>query len=475
MFFMLLSRSRLAGFGLILLMTLGLGACSTNPATGERIFTGLMSPDQEQALGDEQYEEIIKQYGGISDNTKLNQFIAQVGAKLVPQTERRDVPNYTFTVLNTDDVNAFALPGGYIYITRGLVNLAQNEAQIAGVLAHELGHIQARHSAQQYSQTALTNIGVGILGAAIGGNGGQMAGQLVGVGAQAGLMRYSRSHEYEADALGIRYMQMAEYEPIAAANFLQMLDRNMRFEDEINGKGAGDANAFSFLATHPSTPERIQRATNLAAQAPVGKYTLGRDSYLSAVDGTNYGGSSSEGFVRGNEFIHPKQGFRFAVPDGFNIQNGDSQIIAENGRGAVVVFDMAKGLTNDPAQYMTQYWMKDQQGANIESITINGLAAATGAAPVETQGGAKDARLVAISAERGEFYRLAYLTPPGQQGNYTTDFQRSTYSFTKLSDKDKEQNSPSRVRIMQVKSGDTPATLAKRMAVPDHALDRFCL
>ncbi|HEY1095773.1 MAG TPA: M48 family metalloprotease [Alphaproteobacteria bacterium] len=472
-----LPRSRAILFGLMTLtaLSLSLGGCSTNPATGQSIFTGLMSPEQEQAMGDEQSGEITAEYGGVNDNAKLNEFVAMIGAKLVPYTERRDVPNYTFTVLNSDDVNAFAMPGGYIYITRGLLSLAENEAQVAGVLAHELGHIQGRHSAQQYSQTALANIGVGLLGAAIGGTGGEMAGQAVGLGAQAGLMKYSRTHEFEADSLGIRYMQLAGYDPKEAARFLETLDRSTQFENKINGTGQG-ANAFSFLSSHPATPDRVQRAYTLASQTPQNiNYYLGRDKYMSAIDGTNYGGSSKSGFVRGNEYIHPQMGFRFSVPAGFNIQNGEKQVAAENGRGALIVFDMGKGLTNDPVAYLSQSWLQNLAPANVEPITVNGLSAATGIAVINSSAGTKDGRFIAISAERGEFYRLAYLTPQGQQSSYTTDFQRSTYSFAKLTQAEKEKLSPNNIRIVTVGNGDTPATLAKKMAVPDHALDRFCL
>jgi predicted Zn-dependent protease len=469
-----MSRRSVSILSLALVMALPLGACSTNPATGKKIFTGLMSPQQEQALGDQQFQEIASSHGGTSDNTKLNDFVAQVGKKLVPYTERTDVPSYTFTVLDTDDVNAFAVPGGYIYMTRGLLNLAQNEAQVAGVLAHELGHIQARHSAQQASQSTLANLGVGLLGAAIGGTSGQLASQAAGLGAQAGIMKYSRAHEYEADELGIRYMQKAGYDPTEAAHFLEMLERNSQFENSINPTGAG-ANAFSFMSSHPSTPARITRAYALADQAPKGNYTLGRDRYLFAIDGTSYGGSNNAGFVRGNEYIHPQMGIRFAVPNGFNIENGEKQVVAENGRSAAVVFDMGKGLTNDPVQYLSTGWLQNSQVANVEKITINGLDAATGTAAVNTSEGARDGRFVAIAADKGAFYRLAYLTPQGQQGSYTADFQRSTYSFAKLSQKDKDLLSPNNVRLMQVGSGDTPASMAKKMSVPDHALDRFCL
>ncbi len=457
----------------LLTLILPLQACSTNAATGKSIFAGLMSPQDEQTTGDEQHSDIVKQYGGVSDNTALNQYITMIGTKLVPYTERRDVPNYTFTVLNTDDINAFAVPGGYIYVTRGLLNLAQNEAQVAGVVAHELGHIQARHSAQQYSQTAVANIGVGLLGSVLGGATGQLASQVAGFGAQAGLLKYSREDEYEADSLGIRYMQLANYDPTEMAHFLEMLERNTQFENSISKSGGGSQ--LTFMSTHPSTPARISRAYALASRAPQAQYNLGRDAYLAAIDGTTYGGSTTSGFVRGNDYIHPGIGVRFTVPDGFNIQNGDKQVVAENGHGAIIVFDSGKGTTNDPQAYLAQTWLASQNPSNVETITVNNLPAATGVAQVNTSGGTKDGRFVALAGDGGEFYRLAFLTNVGDQAKYADAFKRSTYSFKALTAADRAALSPNRVRLTTVQSGDTVASLAQKMVVPDHAVDRFCL
>jgi predicted Zn-dependent protease len=457
------------------MLALSVAACSTNPATGQSIFTGLMSPTQEQQVGDEQNSVIVAQYGGAIDSTKINQFVNEIGQKLVPYTERTDVARYNFTVLDTDDVNAFALPGGYVYITRGLLNLAQDEAQVAGVLAHELAHIQARHSAQQYSQGTLANLGVGLLGAVIGGSGGQMASQAAGLGAQAGLMKYSRTHEYEADTLGIRYMQKAGYDPSAAARFLEMLNRNTQFESSIKGAG-GNANAFSLMASHPQTADRINRAYAIAAQYPQAQYNLGRDRYLNAIDGMNYGGSAKSGFVRGNEFIHPDLGFRFSVPSGFEITNGAKNVIADNGKGALIVFDSVGGQSGAPAQYLAQTWLEGRAAGQVENITVNGLnGAATTVSGVTINNTPKDAQFVALANGNNGFYRFMYLTPTGQQSAYATDYRRSTYSFAKMTQADKNQYRPSVIRVVGVQAGDTSASLAKRMSVNDHALDRFSL
>jgi predicted Zn-dependent protease len=467
--------SSLSRVAMLAALATTVGACSTNPATGQSIFTGLMSPTQEQQVGDEQNSAIIAQYGGAIENARINQFVNDIGQKLVPYTERTDVARYSFTVLDTDDVNAFALPGGYVYITRGLLNLAQNEAQVAGVLAHELAHIQARHSAQQYSQGALANLGVGLLGAVIGGSGGQMASQAAGLGAQAGLMKYSRTHEFEADTLGIRYMQKAGYEPSAAAAFLEMLARNTQFESSIKGAG-NSANAFSLMASHPQTTDRIQQAYQIAAQYPQAQYTLGRDRYLNAIDGMNYGGSAKSGFVRGNEFIHPDMGFRFSVPNGFEITNGAKNVIADNGKGALIVFDTGRGQNNNAAQYLTQTWLQGRQIGQVENITVNGLSGAAAQVPqVSINNTPKDAQFVALSDGNGVFYRLMYLTPTGQQANYAADYRRSTYSFAKMTQADKNQYKPHTIRVVSVQAGDTPQSLANRMSIKDHALDRFSL
>ena len=173
-------------------------ACSTNQATGRNQFTGLMPASQESQIGAQEHEKILAQYGGVVKDAALRNYVAAIGQKLVPYTERQDV-QYTFTLLDSPVVNAFALPGGYVYITRGILTLANNESELAGVIGHEIGHVTARHSAERYSTSVLTGLGASILSAVINVNG---ASQALGLGANLYLSSYSRSQEHESDDSG---------------------------------------------------------------------------------------------------------------------------------------------------------------------------------------------------------------------------------------------------------------------------------
>lgn len=422
-------------------------------------------------MGSSERENILKEFNGISDNEAMNAYVQKIGAKLTPYAERKDV-TFTFTVLNDDIVNAFAVPGGYIYITRGLLNIAQNEGQVAAVLGHEMGHINARHSAQQMSQSMVANLGLQVLGVATGSD---LATQAGGVGADLFIKKYSRAHELEADALAVRYLSEAGYDPYANTQFLAMLERYTELEQRMSGSQAGNDLA-SFFATHPPTPERVNRARVLADQMP--KTTnpiINRAEYLRAVDGTVYGDSAEQGFVRGRQFIHPGLKIKFEVPNGFRIQNSAKQVVATNPSGATIVFDMGQGPVADPAEYIVSSWAPNARTTNQEKISVNEFPAATARTSMIMNGSQHDAQLLAMSAGGGKFYRLLFLTPAGQLDRYSAEFRRTTYSFAGLSAKEQELANPNRVRLIKVNTGDTVQSLSSKMSVTDYAAERFCL
>ena len=182
------------------LALVALAACTTNPATGRNSFTGFMSPQQELQIGAEEHPKILATFGGAYDDAGIAAYVDEVGQRLARNSDLPEL-KLTFTVLDSSIVNAFALPGGYVYVSRGLLALARNEAELAGVLAHEIGHVTARHSAQRYSQTIIAGLGANVLGAVVGAP----AGQLAQLGAATYLSAYSRDQEFEADTLGVRY------------------------------------------------------------------------------------------------------------------------------------------------------------------------------------------------------------------------------------------------------------------------------
>ncbi|HEY7688803.1 MAG TPA: M48 family metalloprotease, partial [Dongiaceae bacterium] len=217
---------RSLSLALLALIAIVESGCSTNPATGESTFTGFLSEEGEQEIGRENHPKVLAEFGGAYQNQELQSYIASLGT-LLARTSDRPNQKFTFTVLDSPIVNAFAVPGGYVYITRGLLALANNEAEVSGVLAHEIGHIAARHAAERYSTGTLLSlpaIAVGIL------TGSQELAGLANSAGAAYLQSYSRDQEYQADLLGVRYLSRANYDPLGMANFLRQLQADNRLD-----------------------------------------------------------------------------------------------------------------------------------------------------------------------------------------------------------------------------------------------------
>lgn len=441
--------------------------CSLNPATGERSFTGFMSPEAEKQVGAEQHPTLVRQFGGEYQDPPLDRYVSKVGASLAAYTEMADL-NFTFTVLDDELINAFALPGGYVHVTRGLLALAENEAEMASVLGHEIGHVTARHAAQRYSQSMAANIGVGVLGV-LGAVAGLPTGtaDLAGFGAQAYLQSYSRDQELEADQLGIRYMTRAGYDPAAMATFFRKLDAYTQLQAALVGD-PGSGERFDIMASHPRTADRVTQAVKLAQAQAIANGRIDRDRYLAAIDGLLYGDSPQQGVRRGRTFAHPGLRIAFEVPPGFVMFNSDKQLIARGPEGALIVFDSPGGAASGAGRSMTQYVAQfgggRMQFGDVQPLTINGMEAATGAARVSTRGGPMDIRMVAIRESAERIYRFVFLTPPGATSRLSDALRRTAYSFHRLSADEAAAIKPLRVQIVKVASGDTQAALARRMA-----------
>ncbi len=440
-----------------------LAGCSVNPATGERDFTAFMSPEDELRVGAEEHPKILKEMGGAYADRDLSAYVNRIGRQLAARSEMADLA-FRFTVLNDDRVNAFALPGGYIYVTRGLLALADNEAEMAGVLAHEIGHVTARHTAQRYSTTKATQLGLNVLGV-IGSIAGVPSGlgQVVSLGAQAALQGYSRSQELEADTLGVRYLSRAGYDANAMTGFFRKLAAHSKLEARQKGQ---DGVKYSFMSTHPKTEARIVQAIELAKVERIANPKIRRAAYLGKIEGLVFGDDPKQGVRKGREFLHPELRIAFATPPGFVLLNSPKQVTAFGPKGSRIVFDLAKpgdaAAARTPGRYIKS-WASNLNIGKIDGIKINGMAAATGAARLDTGGETRDVRLVAIQGARDRIFRLIFLTPPSETRNLEAELQRTTYSFRRLSDEEARSIRPLRVRVIRVRQGDTVASLAARL------------
>ncbi len=263
-----------------LLSCSALTGCEMNAATGERQFTALMPASQEAQVGASEHQNILKEYNGLYNNAAVQAYVSKVGKKAAANTERADV-NYQFFVLNSPVINAFALPGGYIYVTRGLLAIVNDEAELAGVLGHEIGHVTARHTAARYSQSVLASLGTSVLATAVGGGG-----ELLNTGSELYLSSYSRGQESQADELGIRYISRAGYDPKAVSDFLNAMDGFDNTEAKIAGK---DPAGFSYFQSHPQTADRVSQA-RAKASGYAASDVRNSNPYLSAINGMEFNG-----------------------------------------------------------------------------------------------------------------------------------------------------------------------------------------
>ncbi|MBF0374608.1 MAG: M48 family metalloprotease [Alphaproteobacteria bacterium] len=436
---------------LLLATLVGLAACSEVPATGESGFS-IISPAAEARMGAAQHPELVRAFGGVYSDPALQAYIDQIGARLTGVSETPGAP-FTFTVLNTEMVNAMALPGGYVYVTRGLIALADDEAELAGVMAHEIGHVTARHSSERATRGVLAELGAAVLGAVLGD---PRLGQLAQVGGEALLQRYSREQEFEADTLGIRYLERAGYPTGAMASFLATLRRHSELEARRAGRSGDEG--FGIMASHPRTLDRVQRA---AAAAGAGNgQRIDPSPYMRRIDGMLYGDDPAQGVVRGRSFTHPALGLAFEVPEGFALLNGESAVLARHPSGAAIVFD---GAPVSPGMDVTQYVARTLAGAAlgpIEPLTVSGLPAATTTARAQSDGGPMDMRMVAVRWDEDTLYRFLFLAPAGRAAAFDTAFRRTTHSFRRLSPGEAAQVRPLRLRTVQARPGDTIERLA---------------
>lgn len=445
--------------------------CALNPATGERNFTAFMTLEDERRIRDQEHPRILARFGGAYDDPALTAYIAEIGRALAAKSEMPRL-DFRFTILNTPVVNAFALPGGYIYLSRGLLALADSEAELAGVLAHEIGHVTARHAARRYSRHVLANFGAELLDlVTIGG----MA-EAARAEADAYIQGYTRDQEFEADSLGLRYLRAAGYDPGAVPRFLNKLAAYRALEAKLRGLPDAGDQAVDALASHPRTTERLREVIAVELAADGGKPMLGQARYLEHINGLLFSDDPAQGFVRGTSFVHPDLGFRFDVPDGFHLMNGDHRVLARGPEDTLILFDVSKGRFRGPAQkYLVERWAAGMSLIDVETVSVNGMESATGWNRVDTDHGRRDVRMVAIRFDPDTFYRFMFFTTPEATQPMAEALRQITYSFRRLDADERGRFKPLRLRVVSAAMGDTKASLAARMPFENLRAERFAV
>jgi predicted Zn-dependent protease len=417
-----------------------------------------------QSAAQREHARILTSYGGQYDDPRLQGLVERIIDRLVAASERPEL-KYKVTILNSPAVNAFALPDGQLYVTRGLIALASDEAELASVLAHEMGHVIARHAAIREEQARQAAIVAHVVSDVLSD---PNAGALALAKSKLTMASFSRAQEFEADAIGVGISARAGFDPYGAARFLTDMQRNADLK--AGGVGA-DTRPLDFISSHPSTPDRVKNAIANARQFGAPGATGERDhsDYLSALDGMVYGEDPSEGFVRGRRFVHPKLGFTFTAPPGFSLDNTAEAVLGlKTGGGEALRLDV---VSVPPEQtlgaYLVSGWMEKVDKASVQETTINGFPAATASA----SGEGWSFRLYAIRYG-SDVYRFIFAA---RERTADTDrsFRESVLSFRRMSLKEAAQVKPLRIAIVTAGAHDTVESLARRMAVPDHALETF--
>ena len=445
-----------------------LSGCSVNPATGEEQFTAFLSPADERRVGAQEHPKLVAAFGGLYDDPALRRYVSSLG-RLLQQTSEQPEPPFTFVILDSPEVNAFALPGGYVHVTRGLMALANDEAELAGVIAHEIGHVTARHSAERYSHGVVAGLGAAILGAVIDN---RSVSDFANLAAGAYVQGYSRSQELEADTLGVRYLSRAGFDATAMSSFLETMGAEAALARKLAGKRGKRAQRGLF-ASHPRTADRVRAAAS-AAQAKFGGERA-RIIYLKQIDGMIYGDSPEDGFVRGRAFAHPVLRIAFTAPPGFHLRNAPEAVVGTHPSGATMRFDEAT-LANPSMStwhYLRGVWASRVPLTKVERTQVDGFDAVAASTRVRTKSGARDVRLVAIRAAPTRVYRFFFATPPRQTREFSTPFRQMIASFRRLSVGQAANLRPLRLRVVAVAPGDSVASLAARMPFNDFRAERF--
>lgn len=362
------------------LLLTGCGTNVVNPVTGQNERT-VMDEATEVSEGAKAHQEVLKEYGAYN-NAAVQSYVNALGQKLAAQSHRGNL-KWHFTVLDSPEINAFALPGGYVYVTRGIMAYMESEADLAGVIGHEIGHVTARHGAQRATRQQSAGLGVfaaSILGAVLESQGvsgaGQLAGQVSQSVAAGYIASYGREQELQADGLGAEYLARTRYDPRNMVDVITVLKNQERFAaDQARIEGRPAPARSDWLSSHPSNDQRLETITRLASQYKdnTGYADEGRARYLKVVQGMHFGETAAQGLVRGQNFYHTDLGFALTAPAGWTIQNSADQLAVLNAaRDATLVLRVVPPSAGSDANTIIRNVLKPTQG-RTEAVSLNGL------------------------------------------------------------------------------------------------------
>ena len=448
-------------------LLLALAGCATNPVTGEREFV-MISESQEITMGREADVEVRREMGLYEDDA-LQRYVEEIGLELASRSHRPELP-WSFAIVDSPAVNAFAIPGGFIYLTRGIMPFLGDEADLAGVLGHEIGHVTARHTVQAYTRASGTQLG--LLVGSIFSPTARAVGGLAERGLGVLFLRYGRGAELQADRLGAEYAAVAGWDPTGVRDMLSTLSRISEGSDRRGVPG--------WLSTHPEGGDRVERVgptlSELGARMDFADLRVNRQGYLDRLDGLIYGDNPDQGVVRGRDFLHPELRFALRFPDGWEVVNTETQVVAR--QPGEEVYMLLQPVTDPETRDLEALAVDNMRSSEYRldaggETSINGLDAFVGTFTGERNNDGQPRARVAFIDHRRSVYTLAGLAEVQTYDRVESDFNEAIRSFRGLSAAEAEEIRPNRIRFYTVRAGDTWQSMSQdagQRIVPSNTL-----
>jgi predicted Zn-dependent protease len=440
-------------------------SCAKNPVTHKRELM-LISNNQEIALGRQIDPEVLQTYGKY-ENADLDAYVSALGNRLGALSHRPDLA-YSVKVVDSDAVNAFAIPGGYVYLTRGMLAYLNNEAELAGVMGHEIGHVAARHSAQLYSQAQLAQLGLG-LGSVFSETFQKYAG-IAQLGLSMLFLKFTRDDERQADSLGVEYSAKAGYDSNQMANMFLTLER-------LNPESV-QSGLPGWFSTHPNPPDRIaaiQRDTQAwRASLPQTEYAINKEQYLRYLEGLVFGEDPRQGFVEGQTFYHPQLAFQFPVPAGWKVNNTASQVqLFPPEQDAAILFSMVSSAS--PAAAAEAFRQESRASLqSSEALQVNGLQAHRMVSDVALEQGSIRVASYFIQKEEHVYVFHGY-TDPALFDRYNPVFRQTMGRFDRLTDRAKLNVKPDRLTLKRTTGPGSARQAFQQVGVAPDKMEKMAI
>jgi predicted Zn-dependent protease len=451
------------------LLVLTLTHCAQNPVTGNANFV-MMSESQEVQTGRQEDAKVRKEYG-VYNNPALQQYVNEIGQQLAKNSHRPGL-QYSFLVVDSPEINAFALPGGYIYITRGILAYLNSEAELAGVLGHEIGHVTARHSVQQLSAATAASVGTALLEIFVPALRNQAADTALNLLGNALLSGYGREHELEADRLGAQYLARTNYDPQAMIKVIGVLKNQELFDAEVAKAEGRQPRAYhGVFSTHPDGDTRLQQVVGEAGKPAAGTARVNREEFLRRVDRMVFADSPEQGVIRNGNLYHTDLGLAFTFPPNWRTRNSPDRVVAANPAGDTLIDLRGAGPAQGSPVDVLRKMLGGNTGTEITQSTINGLPAAL--ANINIQGMPTRVAVIFLG-------KAAYII--GGQAKTAQAMQRSApeinaaiSSFRTLNDAERKLARPLTLRVINAAKGATFAQLAQNSPLGKNAVSHLRL